>query len=66
LEANYLEENVINIMKKIYFYCFEYNTQNYSGDKKQIYIINDFFDILEVYSIINKNNLNEYIKKLFN
>ena len=66
LEDNYLEEDVINIMKTIFFYCFEYNTQNYSGDKKQIYIINDFFDIFEVYSTINKNNLSDCIKKLFN
>ena len=65
LEAIYFENDVINIIKKIYFYGFEYNTQNYLGDKIPIYIINDFFDILDVYTSINRNNFSGYITKLF-
>ena len=68
LANNYFSEEIINNLKRIYFYGFEYNTQNYLGDKRQIYIINDFFGIMEIYEKIYNNdddNFCTYIKNLF-
>ena len=68
LKNNYFNEEIINNLKRIYFYGFEYSTQNYIGDKRQIYIINDFFGLMEIYEKIYNNdndNFCSYIKNLF-
>ena len=68
LENNYFNEVIIKNLKRMYFYGFKYNTQNYMGDKRQIYIINDFFGLMEIYEKIYNNdndNFCSYIKNLF-
>ena len=67
LDSHYFIADIIKHMKNIYFYGFYYNTHKYTGEKKNIYIINEFFDIIEVYNdnYNNKEKRSNYIKKLF-
>ena len=55
LDPEYYEE-IINKLFTIYYTGFSYNTLNYSGEEKQINLINDFFEIFYVYKVIYKNN----------
>ena len=68
IEPNSFINEVIKILEKIYFLGFYYNYPKYSGENKEIYLINDFFEIIEVYKKMYNNNiddLSEYVKKVF-
>ena len=68
LSPNSFIKEIINILKKIQFLGFYYNFHKYSIQSREIYLINDFFEILEVYQKIYNNNIEdlaEYVKKIF-
>ena len=68
LQPQDFKEKIIDELYKVYDTGLSYDIHNYSGENKEVYLINDFFEIINVFNNIYKNDIYTYsinIKKLF-
>ena len=69
LESDFFNKDILNKIEQIYFCGFECNAEQYLLEQKEIYIISDLFEIIEIYKekkyINDEENLCISVKNIF-